>query len=419
MINSSKIKHLLAVCALSCCISIPVSAENVRLAAVETSVSGAAMDIELWGDKLPSGYADDLMLLFKNKDGNIKAAYNPTVKGGYNCMMDMVSIGGEGSQLLLAVGQGNWQRSTEYRIIDFRDYKDIKEIFSAEDNYGVVKKAQMQEDRLQVTMCDGSSSSMQVDSALLEEIPTERRQAQAEKIASLTAKDIDGDGQEEVLTVQKITADKKALADVGAVWKLNKDSKWDCSGFTILVAGNVAKSNTINEGRDGDGYTILPRKIVAPNGEATYPVVTYKDNIQLQNKVNELLKQQSAGYLEKFVSGEADMAFNVLRADKDLLSIQLISGKSSFVHHHVNIDPQTGEVIKLNDILQADNPDLLPLLNLLNTNKNVEFTEGLPSEWYLADKKLCLIVNVCGQEEVSCYAIGNLHKYLKDKKWLN
>ena len=149
------------------------------------------------------------------------------------------------------------------------------------------------------------------------------------------------------------------------------------------------------------------------------PVVTYKDNIQLQNKVNELLRQQSAGYLEKFVSGEADMAFNVLRADKDLLSIQLISGKSSFAHHHVNIDPQTGEVIKLSDILQADNPDLLPLLNLLNTNKNVEFTEGLPSEWYLADKKLCLIVNVCGQEEVSCYAIGNLHKYLKDKKWLN
>lgn len=419
MIDTSKIKRLLAVCALSGCISMPASAENVRLAAVETPVSGAVMDIELWGDRLENGYADDLLLLFKNKDGNIKAAYNPTVKGGYNCMLDMVHIGGEGSQLLLAVGQGAWQRPTEYRIIDFRDYKDIKEIFTAADNYGVVKKAQMQGDRLQVTMCDDSSSSMQVDSELLEEILAGRRQAQAEKIHSLTAKDIDGDGQEEVLTVQKITADKKALADVGAVWKLNKDSRWDCGGFTILVAGKAAKSNTINEGCTGEGYTVLPRKIVAPNGEATYPVVAYKDDVQLQNKVNKLLRQQDAVYLEKFVSGEADMAFNVLRADKDLLSIQFISGKNSFVHHHVNIDPQTGETIKLADILHMDDPDLLPLLNLLNTNKNIEFTEGLPSEWYLADKKLCLIVNVCGQEEVSCYAIGNLHKFIKNKKWLD
>ncbi len=417
--KSNQIKRLLTACILSCCISMTAAAENVRLAAVEAPISGAAMEIELWGDRLASGYADDLLLLFKNKEGIIKAAYNPTVKGGYNCMLEMVSVGSEGSQLLLSVAQGNWRRPTEYRIIDFRDYKEIKEIFTGTDNYGVVAQAHLQGDCLKVTMCDGSSSSMQVDCGLLEEITPARRQARAEKLNSLTARDIDGDGQQEVLTVQKITADKKVLADIGAVWKLNADSKWDCSGFTILVAGDIAKGNTINEGCEGDGYTVLPCKIVAPGGEATYPLVAYKENVLLQNKVNDILRQENETYLEKFVSGEADTAFNVLRADKDLLSIQLISGKNNFVHHQVNLDPQTGSVIRLEDILRTEDPDLLPLLNLLNTNDKIEFTEELPAEWYLADKKLCLIVNICGQDEVSCYAIGNLHKFLRDKKWLS
>ncbi len=414
-----KIKQLLAVCALSFCMNAVAAAENACLAVVEVPDAVPEVRAELWGDRLANGYADNLLLLFRNKDGMIKAAYNPTVKGGYNCLLDMVSVGSEGNQVLLSAAQGNWQRPTEYRIIDFKDYKDIREVFTAADNYGVVQEAVMQKDRLTVTMSDGSSSTMQVDAGLLEQIPAERRQAHTEKITSLAAVDVDNDGRQEVLTVQKISADKNVLADIGAVWKLDADGAWNSSGFTILVAGDTAKENTINDGREGEGYTVLPRKIVAPGGEATYPVVAYKDDVLLQNKVNKVLQEENEDYLQKFISGEADSAFNVLRADKDLLSIQLISGKKSFVHHHVNLDPQTGNFIRLEDILRTDDSDLLPLLNLLNTNDKIEFTEGLPTEWYLADRRLCLVVNVCGQDEVSCYAIGNLHKFLRDKKWLD
>lgn len=419
VIRIRKITGLLLACGIFCAMSTANAADSVRLASAKAEYDGKPVQIELWGNKIAGGYADNLLLLFKNEDGNIEAAYNPTVKGGYNCQLDTVSVIKDQKQLLLAVAQGSWQRPTEYRIIDFSEKSNIREIFAGADNYGVVRESAIEGDQLQVTMNDNSSSFMQIDERVLEQITPSRLTAETEKISSLTAIDTDNDGKQEVFTTQKITADKKVLADVGAVWKLNKDKKWETSGLTILVSGAVGKDNKINDGCENNWYTVLPRKIVAPGGEATYPLIAVHDNAQLQNTINELLRQESAAYLQKFISGKADMAFNVVRADDMLLGIQLISGKNKFVHHHINIDPESGRLLKIGDLLNLQDPDLLPLLNLLNTNKNIVFQDKVPDEWYLADQKLCLVMNTDGNEEVACYAIGNLHKFLKDKKWLS
>lgn len=415
MIN---IKSLAVVCGLTLLLNT-ASAENRNLAQLDTDINGSKMQIELWGDQLSSGYADDLLLLIKDSSGSVKSAFHPSVTGGYNCMLTAVQVQDNGQQIMLSAAQGDWNSKTEYRIIDLSDLKEIRELFTYKDSLGIVKDAVIKGKNLEITMLDGDNSSMQIDEGLFSRLSPQRMQTDYNGLYSLNNKDIDGDGVDELLSVQKIKADKQILADVGAVWKLDKDGMWKNSSFTVLVAGNTDKSNTINDGYENKNIIVLPKKIILPQGEATYPVVLCKNNRDVQEKINMLLSAEYEKYLNLFYAGEADMAFNVLRADDRLLTVQLISGKSKFVHHHVNIDPHTGELIRLSDILNTEDKDLLPLLDLLNTNKNIEFKEGLPSEWYLSDGKLYLVLDVCGEEEVAGYALGNLHKFVKNKKWLS
>ena len=180
------------------------------------------------------------------------------------------------------------------------------------------------------------------------------------------------------------------------------------------------KSNTVNDGMaiaNGIGGVILPRKIVVPGGEATYPIFV-SQQVKLQNEINQVLAKECQEYLTSFYKGKADMAFKVIQANAKLLSLQLISGKTSFIHHHVNIDPQTGKLMRLEQILNTQDPDMLPLLPLLNNNKNVMIEQRLPAEWYIEGNNLFLQQRICGKDELAGFALGNLHKFIKDKAWL-
>ena len=207
------------------------------------------------------------------------------------------------------------------------------------------------------------------------------------------------------------------MADVGAIWQLNKDNKWKHSNMTIMTVTPTPKSNTVNDGREIATGAILPRKMVVPGGEATYPIFV-SQNVELQNKINAVLQDECREYLDSFYKGRADMAFKVIEASDKLLSIELISGKNSFIHHYINLDPHTGEVIKLEQILNTKDPDLLLLLRLLCTNKNIQLEHKLPAEWYLDGKNLFLLQSICGKDEVAGFALGNLHKFVINKSWL-
>ena len=114
----------------------------------------------------------------------------------------------------------------------------------------------------------------------------------------------------------------------------------------------------------------------------------------------------------------ASSTFNVAVTSPYLLSLQLISGKSSFVHHNVHLDVETGKFINIEDILDTKQKDLFKLLNLLNNNKKLDFTKALPKEWYIKEDKLFFLEVVSGKEEVSGFALGNLHKFIKPQKWI-
>ena len=418
--------------ALGCAVAVagPAAAADTLLAKTALQLDKGSVTAELWGDRLPSGYSEDLLVLLKEERGKLVTAYAPSIKGGYYPILEAVQVklvdkkaataaGSESvseakqaaQQLLVSVGQGDWQAASEFRILDFAERNKVQELFSSADSMGLVSKAYSNEEKLYVTLKDGQQNVAN----LPEGVSSNRIYYGG--LYSLTAHDLDGDGQQELLGAQQLVNGKQNVADVGAVWQLDGEKKWKQSNVTIMTTSPTPKSNTVNDGKEVATGVILPRKMVVPGGEATYPTFVSHD-VELQNKINRLLQSECAEYLDSFYQGKADMAFKVITANEHIISLQLISGKSKFKHHHVNINPSTGELIKLNQILNYKDPDLMPLLRLLCTNKNMMLEYQPPAEWYIEGKNLFLMQNICGQDEVAGFALGNLHKFVLDKRWL-
>ena len=418
--------------ALVCAVAMagPAAAADTLLAKTALQLDKGSVTAELWGDRLPSGYSEDLLVLLKDERGKLVTAYAPSIKGGYYPILEAVQVklvdkkaataaGSESvseakqaaQQLLVSVGQGDWQAASEFRILDFAERNKVQELFSSADSMGLVSKAYSNEEKLYVTLKDGQQNVAN----LPEGVSSNRIYYGG--LYSLTAHDLDGDGQQELLGAQQLVNGKQNVADVGAVWQLDGEKKWKQSNVTIMTTSPTPKSNTVNDGKEVATGVLLSRKMVVPGGEATYPTFVSHD-VELQNKINRLLQSECAEYLDSFYQGKADMAFKVITANEHIISLQLISGKSKFKHHHVNINPSTGELIKLNQILNYKDPDLMPLLRLLCTNKNMMLEYQPPAEWYIEGKNLFLMQNICGQDEVAGFALGNLHKFVLDKRWL-
>ncbi|MGM9528968.1 MAG: hypothetical protein ACI3XH_03105 [Phascolarctobacterium sp.] len=429
------------VLALGCALAVagPAAAADTLLAKTDLQLEKGSVTAELWGDRLPSGYSSDLLVMLKDEQGKLVTAYAPSIKGGYYPLLEAVQVkpvakkaataaGSAGvaatpgkrlqgaqkkaaQQLLLSVSQGDWQAPSEFRVLDFADAKKVNELFGSADSMGLVAKAYNKEEKLHITLQDGQHNS----TALPKGVAPGKLYYGG--LYSLTAHDVDGDGQQELLGSQQLAVGKQNVADVGAIWQLNKENKWKHSNMTIMTVTPTPKSNTVNDGKEIATGAILPRKMVVPGGEATYPIFVSKD-VELQNKINAVLKDECREYLDSFYKGRADMAFKIIEASEKLLSLELISGKTSFTHHYINLDPRTGEIIKLEQILNTKDPDLLPLLRLLCTNKNIQLEQKLPAEWYLEGKNLFLLQRICGKDEVAGFALGNLHKFVLNKRWL-
>ena len=390
-------------------------AEEALLAKADFTAADKPLKAELWGEQLHSGYNQQLLLIIKNENGKVVTAYNPDIKGGYGCMLVPVSVGKKGQQLMLSVGQGDWRSNTEYRIYDVSKATDIKAIFSSKESMGIVTYAECSDNELELRTINGESSVMQVNQDVAEQLG---RRTDFGGVYSLTPYDADNDGKEELLLSQKISSGHNLIAEVGAVLQLDDKGKWTPKGITLMGASAPDAKNTVNNGKMFAAGTIVPKRIVVPGGEATYPAFLNNSKLELQEQFNKTLKAECEVYLTDFYNGTADMAFNIVAADEQIVSIRLISGKDSFKHHHINVDPTTGKLLRIDEILDVKNPDLIPLLELLSSNKNVIF-EDIPQEWYIEGENLFFIQNVCGKEECTGYNLGNLHKYLLDKKWLN
>ena len=415
--ESVKIKMLMSAALLSSALlwgAAAQAADTLLASEPELELKQGKVTAELWGDRLANGYAHDLLIIVKNKDKKVITAYQPSIKGGYNCLLQLVKPQGEEpAQLLVSAGQGDWRAPSEYRIISFADLKEVQEVFGVPESSGIVTQAELKDGKLQLSLLNGSSESVALDAG----VKAEDGRVEYSGLHSLQPWDVDDDGVDELLASQRLTQGKTPLADIGVVWKRRADGDgWEALGTTIMTLAPTAQGNTVNDGAEMAAGTILPRRLVVRGGEATFPVFVGKD-VEVQNKINKELWTANAGSMQKFFAGQADTAFKVMSAKENLLSVQLICGKTQFAHNYVNINPKIGELIKLSDILNTQDKDLLPLLNVLNTNKKVSI-KALPDEWYIEGRNLFLISVVDTREEISGFDLGNLHKFILNKQIL-
>ena len=90
MKSSWKIHVLTLGCMLA--LAGPAAAAETLLAKTDLRLADASVTAELWGDRLPSGYSDNLLVLLKDEQGSLVTAYAPSIKGGYYPMLEAVQV---------------------------------------------------------------------------------------------------------------------------------------------------------------------------------------------------------------------------------------------------------------------------------------------------------------------------------------
>lgn len=395
-----------------------ISYAEELIAKTELNRAGEKITAELWANPIKGGYMNDLTVIFKNEDKHILTAYNPTISGGYNCFLKSVNVIGKDAdeQLLLSIGNGTWTVPSSYYILDYDKKGNVKEVFGAKENLGLIMNAEPRDKYIDILIKDGEKNEVDINKSLSD---VDKKRLNFDGIYSLVSYDFDNDGIDELFLDQEIRIHRDLLLDVGYMLKYDKDSeKWKESKITLSTNKNVEKNNTINEGLVFGGGMFLPRKIVLPFGEATYPEFS-GESIDADNKVNCILRKEVETYLPQVFAGTVDLGFNVVRADEKLLSVDLISSKKDVRHHYINIEPRTYEVLKLSSVLNLKDNKLIPALNKISAENNLGFKGAIPKEWYILKNNLCLVQrNEEDKDQVISFPLEKLENFLKDKNWL-
>ena len=120
-------------------------AEPVNLALVQADIdgNGEKETVELYGEKLneESGYYHNLLVLVRGRDGKMQTAYAPLLQGGYGCLLETMPQRGGWENVVLSAAQGGDGGDVAFRILDFKNPKQVKERFTGADNLGLTAAA--------------------------------------------------------------------------------------------------------------------------------------------------------------------------------------------------------------------------------------------------------------------------------------
>lgn len=388
---------------LVCSTAAAQQAEQEPLAWLQLDVdgNGSQETVELYGGEMVRGssYRHDFLLLLKSSDAELLTAYVPSIKGGYDCILEKAGFTGRGEQLILSVGQGGAEGSTEYRIIDFADPKTVKEIFTASDNAGVAAAVEFLPDfRSKIAFADGSTNYellpgpkefyeqrglYAADGTLLKGY----RRPEVRKINSLVAVDVEQDGTLELLSLQNVSGLNKEdlLGRLAGVWSYSAGSGWELKSKTFY-SGGKNKDDKFHRSYNEKNWRILPRQAVHDSSSVTYPVFAASAP-EVQNKVNGYFTIVASPYLQNLGAGGCELDYTLTFVGAKFVSMVFFgvldeAEKEIFAKIPFNIDAQTGEQLELGAVLNLHDADLLPVLRLLTKKDKVDFSKGIPKSWY-------------------------------------
>ena len=450
--------------------------------------SGQKRTVELTGEKkMPgSNYYSDLWILVKNAEGKMLTVWKADLDGGYYCLLEKMPVSanagkkdikekqkstkteknelnnkkdsekrfekileslkeetGKGTekvnkvsdkphdQILLMAAKGGKNAAVGCRILDFSDYKQVRAVFSGADSLGVAAKAEYKPDN-QFTVesalpgADGTKKTVSFSGSAKNVLRLYNADGSIAKpwlhplvteVASLTT--LDG----RLFTEQNILAanGQDLLGRLAVRWA-HKEDKWIPEEMALKdTLDELLKADDSNQASGAGNWRLYPRRAFIGDRVISRPVVAVEEKPELQNKINEKLN----AWYDK-APEEDERAFQVKFAGPKLLSLELgrRNKKGEVIRDLYNFDMRSGELIKLEDMFNTNNPDFVKVINLTGKPKNC-FLAVKPAYWHFTGKHFVLQDRLLGEgfqdEEAIQMALvekNDLLPFIKDKKIL-
>ena len=233
----------------------------------------------------------------------------------------------------------------------------------------------------------------------------------------------DPEGMDKLATLQTVsgTGSEDTLAKIAAEWEY--DGGWqlkDRELYTQIVQNGEFRRNLVF----GNGM-LYKQQAVMDGSSVTYPLMAVEGKQELQNTINGELEKVWQPYAAALGKKSCELDYTVPFAGSDMMSLMFfgVMGEGSeeiFERLPLNISLSDGKVLDISDVLDVENPDLLPVLALLGAEDKVDFTKEVPNSWYYNGKNLVFCQKMkdgTGWNEAAIPA-SELEKFMLNKNLL-
>lgn len=338
-------------------------------------IDGDGVDevVDLMGNPVVDGssFMGDMYLVAREVNAanpsKVKYYYRPRDLGGYNAYLTLADVTGNGwPNIIIAAPSGGSGGMVSYRILDVQDGK-MEEIFGPEENKGVsmvgtylpdyqvklsfpnltqdiildVSNEKEAYRNLNVYNADGSLK----DSGLRPTI---------QNLSQLSALDVNGDGMDEVVTLQKVVGvtNSDSLGVVRTVWDYRAGG-WQprTVGFQAELYSRPTYVNT-DKITGQSGYEIVSLKVATEDGAVEYPHFQKLDG-KLAWKLNHGIEAFVRNHLKDLgIGSRLNLDYDVKYSGQNYASIMLLGllterDRSTAITRCFNFNVKTGEEVPL------------------------------------------------------------------------
>lgn len=323
-----------------------------------------------------SSFMGDLYLIAREfgprGQNRVKYYYRPQNLGGYNAYLTLADVTGDGyPDVIIASPSGGSGGMVSYRILDVIDGK-FQEIFGQEENCGVSMagtylpgwRARLsfptlkQDITLDLANEKDAYRNLNVyneDGSLKES----GLRPYIQNLSQLSALDVNGDGVDEVVTIQKVLGVLNAdpLGFVRTVWEYRAGG-WEprTVGFQAELYSKPTFSSSDKVTGEGD-YEIVSLKVPTDNGAVEYPHFQKLDG-KLAWKLNHVLESFVRSQLKNVTIGtRLNLDYDVKYSGRHYASLMVLGlltdrDRSQAITRCWNFNMDTGEEVPLKDMIR-------------------------------------------------------------------
>lgn len=333
--------------------------------------------VDLMGNPVveKSSFMGDMYLIARELEAKdpakVKYYFRPQDLGGYNAYLTLADVTGDGyPDVIIAAPSGGSGGLVSYRILDVIDGK-LQEVFGQEENRGISMvgtylpgyQARLAFPTLKQDMTLDLSHEKEAyrnlnvyneDGSLKQS----GLRPYIQNLSQLSVLDVNGDGVDEVITVQKVVGVLNAdpLGSVRTVWEYRAGG-WEPRnvGFQAELYSRPTYANAARVTGDG-GYEIVSLKVATDTGAVTYPHFQKLDG-KLAWKVNRVIESFVRSQLKDVTIGtRLNLDYDVKYTGKKYASLMILGllterDRSEAITRCYNFNMATGEEVALRDMI--------------------------------------------------------------------